>query len=610
MPTNPVAMKLFTFLLFTILLSAVYGQNAHSGFTLVFDRESTVEARKDAAHALGLVDFTDLHPYPVLAVRGEEAPSADLLAVFGIRSTGGFYMKGEKTFGAETGELFAVLKQGVDAKRAAALCDLLNLEAPVANAFLPHILKIETGLHHDHNELLPQFEHSGLFKLVVPRVIFSVSDCSVDDPHYHRQWSLKNNGTPLQGNGTPGADIDAELAWEITMGSADIAIAILDSGVDTLHPDLSNKLLPGYDAMDGETAGHPVPAFSSDGHGTACAGIAAAETNNGEGIAGVCPECMLIPVRVFTYIELLGQVVPFSDAESFINGITWQWQVANADVSSNSWGLTDDILALFPGQDVLVNEAIEAALDQGRDGLGMIMIFSSGNTGDTDSEPIWPSRLPGTFAVNATSMCDERKSFSSCDGENWEGNTGSGLDVSAPGVRISTTDMVGSDGYHSGNYYHFFNGTSAACPIVAGTAGLALSLDPGLSRQSLESALRRGCEKIGGYNYDTNTPDGTWSAETGHGRINAHLVLLEVPSLNVEESSRAGVVHLNRGTEHELILENGMASWWVFDAMGRLLLTEGSSSNLIMRRGDFASGLYMATWQSGNRNGVVRVLIP
>ncbi|TVR39310.1 MAG: hypothetical protein EA392_06830 [Cryomorphaceae bacterium] len=610
MPINPVAMRLYLVLIFTFSFSVLYAQKTDSGYTLVFDRESTVDSRKEAAYAMGLTDFADLHPYSMLAVRGDEMPSSDLLVVFGVKSIGGFYMKGENTFGAETGELFAVLNQGVDAGRARALCDRLNLKAPVSNAFLPHILKIETGLYVNHNEVAQELERSGLFKLVVPRVIFSVSDCSVNDPHFHRQWSLKNNGTALQGNGTPGADIDVELAWEITTGNADIAIAILDSGVDTLHPDLSNKLLPGYDAMDGETQGYPVPSFASDGHGTACAGIAAAETDNGEGVAGVCPECMLIPVRVFTYVELFGQVIPFSDAESFVNGISWQWQVANADVSSNSWGLTDDMLALFPGQDLLVNEAIDAALNQGRDGLGLIMVFSSGNTGDTDVEPIWPSRLPGTFAVNATSMCDERKSQTSCDGENWEGNTGPGLDVSAPGVRISTTDMVGADGYHSSNYYHFFNGTSAACPIVAGVAGLALSLDPGLSRQSLESALRRGCEKIGGYNYDTNTPDGTWSAETGHGRINAHMVLLEVPALNVQEAYHTGVIHLNRGAEHELIVESGLASWWVFDSMGRLVMTQGESNNLILRRGDFASGLYMATWQSGNQNGVVKVLIP
>ena len=90
----------------------------------------------------------------------------------------------------------------------------------------------------------------------------------------------------------------------------------------------------------------------------------------------------------------------------------------------------------------------------------MPWFFSSGNDGVTDTIPLWPARIDITVAVNATSMCDERKSPSSCDGENWAGNWGPGVDVSAPGVRIPAPDMLGTNGFHQTDYYNSFNGTA------------------------------------------------------------------------------------------------------------------------------------------------------
>src|SRR5690606_27141094 len=119
-------------------------------------------------------------------------------------------------------------------------------------------------------------------------------------------------------------------------------------------------------------------------------------------------------------------------------------------------GVPDFLLAFFPGGHLMVDETIDAATSQGRDGKGLSMLFSSGNDGVTDSIPIWPARYANTVAVNATSMCDERKSPSSCDGENWAGNWGHHLDCGAPGVRIPTTDMLGSNGYNSTSYYNSF----------------------------------------------------------------------------------------------------------------------------------------------------------
>ncbi len=95
------------------------------------------------------------------------------------------------------------------------------------------------------------------------------------------------------------------------------------------------------------------------------------------------------------------------------------WQLIQ---NGGAYRIPDALLALFPGDDILINEAIDDAVELGRDGLGMPMFFSSGNEGNVDSIPIWPARYHNTIAVNSTSMCDERKSLTSCDGENWEGN--------------------------------------------------------------------------------------------------------------------------------------------------------------------------------------------
>jgi subtilisin family serine protease len=177
-------------------------------------------------------------------------------------------------------------------------------------------------------EAVNHFKATGLFSIVSPNLMHTVSDCSVDDPRYNRQWNLKNDGSSLQGNGTVGADIDVEAAWAITTGSPNIKIAIIDSGVDTLHPELLGKLLPGFDAFDAGTNGYPIPNFPSDGHGTACAGIAAATTNNNLGVAGVCQDCQVIPIRVFEYVDFGGAtgVIPWSTTDVFINGLSWMWQ--------------------------------------------------------------------------------------------------------------------------------------------------------------------------------------------------------------------------------------------------------------------------------------------
>ncbi|MCS6934320.1 MAG: S8 family peptidase [Chitinophagales bacterium] len=349
-----------------------------------------------------------------------------------------------------------------------------------------------------------------------------------NDPHYARQWAIENKGTPLQHNGTPDADMDVDSAWTITEGSPDIKIAIIDSGVDTLHNDLKDNMLPGYDAVSDSTDGFPTPAYPNDGHGTCCAGIAAATKDNGTGIAGVAPKCKIIPVRAFYYIKLpnSSDPIPFSTAEAFMKAIGWSWSNAQADILSNSWGLPASLIPFLPGGTQPVEDAIQAAYTQGRQGKGIAMFFSSGNDNDSTGA-IWPSSLPQTIAVTATDMCDKRKAPGDCSGENWGANYGAHTDIAAPGVKIVTTDMRGTKGYTNADYYNFFNGTSAACPHAAAVGALLLSIKPWLTPEDIRHLLATTADKTGGYAYNQPYPHGWWSKELGYGRVNAYQALLK-----------------------------------------------------------------------------------
>lgn len=388
---------------------------------------------------------------------------------------------------------------------------------------------------------------------------------AVDDSLYARQWALQNVGGSAQGNGTPGADMDIVNAWNITTGDPSIRVAILDSGVDTLHPDLAPNLLPGYDATGNGSQGYPNTNFPSDGHGTACAGIVAAKGNNHIGIAGVAYDCKILPVKVFYYIDTTIVIIPgvfdttlneipYSETAYLVGGINWAWQTGQADVLSNSWGIPPNLLPFAPISQPAVALAIQNASQQGRGGKGAIPLFSSGN----DNGPlIWPANnTEHLIAVGATTNKDKRASFS---------NYGTGLDITAPGVLITTTDMLDTNGFAAGDYTLDFGGTSAACPYAAGVAALLLSEYPNLTFAELRSALRVSAERVGGYTYDSTTVDGTWGQQLGYGRINAHQALLAVPVLSTvpADVSVAARVFPNPASSQLTVWVKGLPQTWV-----------------------------------------------
>lgn len=451
----------------------------------------------------------------VYALKAEAATLAN------VQYVASFTIKGKK-IAAETGRLIIKLKQDASADELANHCKTFGLvDFKKAEWLRDTYLAQNTLGGQDNNSICKALLATGLCKYAEPEMAFSpIVPSTPNDPVFIRQWALLNTGVTQQGSGTPGVDMNVTEAWDITQGSPEIQIAVIDAGVDTLHPDLMANLLDGFDAGNETdvTHGYPTPNYDEDGHGTCCAGIACAVANNDIGTAGVAPLCQIIPIRMFYYLSFNGQTIPFSTTLYAANSVSWAWQ-NGADIISNSWGVPDSLLAIF-GDPQSVYDAIMDAHTLGRGGVGCVQLYSSGN--DDSSYVLLPGRLPEVIAVGATSMCDERKSPTSCDNENWwGGNYGDSLDISAPGVRIPAPDMLGTNGFVSGSYYNYFNGTSSACPNAAGVVALILSVSPHLTGTQARYILESTADRVGGYDYSAQKASGSWSFEMGYGRVNA-----------------------------------------------------------------------------------------
>jgi subtilisin family serine protease len=274
------------------------------------------------------------------------------------------------------------------------------------------------------------YSHPNFMMIIKPTAV------TPDDYYFSEQWSLNNTG---QTGGQTDADIDAPEGWEICTGSSDIVIAVLDSGVDYNHQDLADNMwinepelngIPDYDddgngykddilgrdCVDEDNDPYPGDNHYMDAHGTACAGLAAAETDNEIGIAGVCWNCKIMPVRVQGADENGDWV---TDPDHFEEGIDYAANTG-ADVLSNSWCYN-----IYMEN---IHTAIQDAKKYGREGKGCVLACASGNG---NSSIIYPAKYDEVMAVGATDHEDNRHYYY-IDPENETGsNYGPELDVVA-----------------------------------------------------------------------------------------------------------------------------------------------------------------------------------
>lgn len=544
---------------------------------------------------------------------------AEIEALPGVEYVSAFTVKGKK-IAAQTGRIIIKLNNAGYAGAIADACKSLGLVDFKKLDLLRDTYIAQNVLHgQDNISICKALLNTGFCKYAEPEMAFSpIVPSTPNDALFNRQWNLLNTGTSAQGSGTAGADMKVTQAWDITHGSPDIQVAVIDAGVDTTHPDLMPNLQRGFDAANETdvTHGYPTPNYDEDGHGTCCAGIACAVANNSIGTAGVAPGCKIIPIRMFFYLSYNGQTIPFSTTVYAANAVSWAWQ-NGADIISNSWGVPDSLLPIF-GDPQSVYDAILDAHTQGRQGAGCIQLYSSGN--DDSSYVLLPGRLPEVISVGATSMCDERKSPTSCDQENWwGGNYGDSLDISAPGVRIPAPDMVGINGFVSGSYYSYFNGTSSACPNAAGVMALILSVSPHLTNVQARYILESTADRVGGYDYNTQKESGSWSFELGYGRVNAlAAVQAAQTTVGVAENKPAGntafVYYDNNGNAYLNLLNNKTERVVadIYDITGRYLHTayNGTTQQLSNQPLNIsAAGMYLVRIAVENTIQAIKVVI-
>lgn len=335
------------------------------------------------------------------------------------------------------------------------------------------------------------------------------------DPRYSSQWHLKNRGDQI--NLVAGADVGAEEAWDYETGKRNVVICIIDDGFELDHPDLaaSGKIVAPIDF--GQLDNDPRPVTNSDSHGTACAGVAVAEEGLGE-VVGLAPGCALMPIRMSNWLGDDEVVAYFEHAVA-----------NNASVISCSWRAAP----LHAPLSTAMYEIIRWAAASGRQGKGCVILFAAGNDyGVLKGTRPWDSQQmhlgfalhDDVMAIAASNSLDRHSEYS---------NSGQKVAVCAPsngypGRGIVTTDLLGIKGKALGDYRSDFGGTSSATPLVAGLAGLILSVNPDFTAAEVREIIQETADKIdpaGGQYINGH------SAQYGYGRINAHKAVLRAIEL-------------------------------------------------------------------------------
>lgn len=314
-----------------------------------------------------------------------------------------------------------------------------------------------------------------------------------NDPQFYNDWGLHNEGQYVNGNpGTPDADIDAPEAWELTTGSRDVVVAVIDTGIDFTQPDLGggtrDSLLmwvnPGEDCdgcrIDGvdndgngyvddwrgwDWANDDNNPYDDNGHGTHVAGIIGAQGDNGVGGAGVNWNVSLLALK---FLDEAGG----GDVADAVAALTYAADMG-IQITNNSWG--------SPYYSQTLYDAIAEV-----DARGLLFVAAAGNDGvDADAIGTFPAayNLPNILSVAATDSNDQLA---------WFTNYGPGaVDIGAPGVGIYSTWAT-----NIGNDHRFANGTSMATPFVAGAAALVKSRFPDASHLGLKALLLSSADPV------------------------------------------------------------------------------------------------------------------
>ena len=288
--------------------------------------------------------------------------------------------------------------------------------------------------------------------------------------------------------------ISAEQAWDITQGSPDIKVCIVDNAIWSDHPDLADKIVLQRDVIYNINNSSP-PGTGDPGawsHGTHCSGLATAITDNNTGVAGIGYSTSIIAVKAANNNQPNG-IYGYQ-------GVSWALQ-HDPDVVSMSYGGSN------------YSQTEQNLFNSGYN-QGVVFVAAAGNDNNTLAH--YPSNYNHIISVAATDEDDGKASFS---------NYNTSVDVSSPGGSgspgpgglLSTTYDNTSMGY-----YDYYVGTSMACPVVSGLVSLIRSINPDITPDDVEMVLEETCDNI-----DAQNP--TYVGMLGAGRINAYQAVMAVP---------------------------------------------------------------------------------
>lgn len=298
-----------------------------------------------------------------------------------------------------------------------------------------------------------------------PNYVYKALVTTPNDTYYSvYQWNLRIIG--------------ADVAWDTWRGKNTVLIAIVDTGVSPTHPDLAGKMVAGYDFINKDND----PA-DENGHGTHVAGIAAAISNNGTGVAGVDWNAKIMPVRV---LDATGS----GSSLNVANGITW---AADNGAKVINLSLGD------PAYSQTVQSAINYAYAK-----GVVVVAAAGNSGSSGNPVMYPGAGEHVISVAATDSADNRAGFSEFN---------QFVDVAAPGVSIASTYWNTNPANGPlGDIYVGMTGTSMASPHVAGLVSLLIGLHPNWTPDQIEQRIKDTATDLGAPGRDDYY---------GAGRINA-----------------------------------------------------------------------------------------
>lgn len=410
---------------------------------------------------------------------------------------------------------------------------------------------------------------------------------------FTEQWHLNNTGqgfgevctfdmniweyvceSPLYW-GAPDADIDVLEGWELTKGSADIKIAVLDSGVECSHPDLSGKCFEQINFSSSSSAADFI------GHGTHVASIAAANTDNSIGTAGVAWNAQIGSLKVCSEVELMPKyyLADCQDgdlAEAIIYAADQGYQVINMSLAG-------------PEDSAIIRNAVEYAWSK-----GAVLVAGAGNNYDTVIQ--YPAGYANVISVASTDHYDNLSSFSTFS-KDW-------VSVAAPGGALSMLDGKGTilaavpklycDGI--ADCYDRKSGTSMATPVVSGIAALVWSHIQNPTNAAVRECIEISAERTGALGQD-------FLAWTKNGRVNLHDALQCVPDIENEKPTalfNSTIVDLKVDfTDRSFDSDGTLAAWsWEFGDDGAS--TEQNPSHTYAAAGKYTVKLTV----TDNRNGV------